>query len=329
MAERVVLHVGYWKSGSTSLQQTLLNHRGALAGKGVYFPATPLRRHRFVVDAFHTTPGELIWNMRRRRNEADVLEQRRQIGLNFLTNQLRASAAQTLILSCENYVALPIASLRALRDRLLQETDDIRIAVYLRHPIAHARSAIQEWIKQGQTTLKEITAEPFVYPFRAELQNLSDVFGQDNVQVKALEPAVLYRGSIVSDILHLARPEVCFEGMFEEVRANSSLSMEALLIADAFAELYPSLLPDGTSNAARGRVDFLHGIKGGPIMLDPAFEAGIDALAQDDLAVLKETWGVTLSAPPAVAQPLWGVETRHALARTLNQISLHSSAQDR
>jgi hypothetical protein len=322
MIKRVVLHVGYWKCGSTSLQETLLKHRAILASHGLHFPATPLRRHRFVVDAFHPNPQELIWNLRRHVNEPDVLAQRRKIGLTFLTNQLRASKGKVLLLSCENYVALPSEALTALRDRLRQETDDIQIAVYLRHPVAHARSAIQEWVKQGQATLEEITHEPFVYPFREELENLGTVFGYENVHVKPLERSELRGGSIVQDILHLAQPETCFENLFEEARANTSLSMEGLLIADELAKMFPSRLKGGDLNSERGPREFLHQIEGSPIILDQKFEEAIVALAQDDLKALKNTWGVTLQMPPRVGGPLWGTGTRRSLARVLNNMSL-------
>lgn len=319
---RVVLHVGFWKCGSTTLQETLRANARGLAECGLIYPDAPALRQRRVIDAFHSDPASLFWNANNGVGDAAVLARNRAAGLKFLNRHMHLARGKVLLLSSEHLIAMPEGDLARLRDHLRARTGDLRVAVYVRHPVAHARSAVQERVKQGVATLADERAGARPYPLRREIEKLVAVFGRKGVVVRALDRATLKEGQIAADFLELAAPGQVPEGLIRDRVANRSLSAEGLALADALARTAPAF-ENGARNPARGARDWLHGVTGAPVRLDPAWENRIDRLGRDDLAWLKQEWGIEL-ARPARPPPggIWSPEAIASLAETLNRLSL-------
>ncbi len=323
---QVVLHVGFWKCGSTTLQETLRANAGALARHGLIYPEAPVLRQRRVIDAFHSDPASLFWNRNNAVTDPAVLDQRRAAGLKFLNRHLHLARGKTLLLSSEHLIAMPDGDLARLRDHLLGRAQSLHVVVYVRHPVAHARSAVQERVKQGVATLTGERAQARPYPLRREIEKLVAVFGRQGVVVRALDRSTLAGSQITTDFLDVAAPGQVPEGLIRDIVSNQSLSAEGLALADALARVAPAF-SDGVRNPARGARDWLHAVEGAPVSLAPAWEDRIDRLGRDDLAWLKREWDITLPRPP-LAPPgeMWSPGAITSLAETLNRLSLAAGA---
>ncbi len=319
---QVVLHVGFWKCGSTTLQESLRASSADLARYGLIYPEAPVLRQRRVIDAFHSDPASLFWNRNNGITDPAVLEQNRAAGLTFLNRHMHLARGKTLLMSSEHFIAMPEPDLARLRDHLCARTDRLRAVVYVRHPVAHARSAVQERVKQGVTTVAEERKTPRAYPLRQEIEKLVAVFGRDGVSVRPLERAKLAGGQITRDFLTIAAPGRVPDDAIRDLVANRSLSMEALALADALAASEPAFCGTGR-NPGRGSRDWLHDIDGAPVTLEAAWEDRIEALGRADLAWLKQEWGIDLPRPRRAAPDgLWSPKAVSSLANALNRLSL-------
>lgn len=130
----VVLHIGPHKTGTTYIQENLVNNRAALAQAGVVYP-----------DVFRTplSPGHNAIN----RALTDDPEGSHAI-LAALAAELQAKG-QTAILSAENMSLMDDAALAALRRGL--EPLPVHVVVYLRARGPAIWSQWQEHVKFGET----------------------------------------------------------------------------------------------------------------------------------------------------------------------------------
>lgn len=139
--QRLVLHLGLHKTGSTHLQHHLARHRGALAERGVLVPKTgwdnrpPLRRGAL-------TGHQGLAAALRSGDEAPFTE---------LAREIRQSRAHDVVLSCEN-LAFPTHARRAdLIERLADRLgfDRVEIVALARRPDAQAESFYRETVLNG------------------------------------------------------------------------------------------------------------------------------------------------------------------------------------
>jgi len=207
---RCVLHVGMYKTGTTSIQQSLRNFederfvyanygghpnhtRALFALLGLDHPESP-------------APGG--------RETAKALARFRQC--------MAAARGRTLVLSGEGIVALPPAPLVRLREILHERFDEIAVIAAVREPVGFMTSAFQQRVKrQHRDHIQMLKYRSYRNTFR----KFDDVFGRQNVTLWKFDPATYPGGCAVRDFctrLGIALPESRI------VRLNSSISREAL-----------------------------------------------------------------------------------------------------
>lgn len=79
MFDTCYLHIGPPKTGTTSLQRTLLKNAAVLERSSVIFP-TQAPNHKFVVSAFMQNPAAFDFNKLRKLN-AEAIEREREEAL--------------------------------------------------------------------------------------------------------------------------------------------------------------------------------------------------------------------------------------------------------
>jgi hypothetical protein len=131
-APAVVLHIGPHKTGTTYIQQNLLNNRAALAQAGVVYPDT------FLMLAGHNAINRAVTDDPEGSHAA----------LTALVADLQANG-QIAVLSAENMSLMDDAALAALRRGL--EPLPVHVVVYLRARGPAIWSQWQEYIKFGDT----------------------------------------------------------------------------------------------------------------------------------------------------------------------------------
>lgn len=166
-----LIHVGFEKTGTTSIQESLFLNRSYLLTKGLFFPnfeigGKPLGRNSCHILQSVTKKYSQIdpfWKLD--RSPRDL----RNFGVALLDGLIRDfynSGCSTLLLSSE---LLPGPYLASLCDILRQDVGQLRGVVYLRAPVPRFRSRFQQALRGGR--LRNGTEHFLLQPRITELQD--------------------------------------------------------------------------------------------------------------------------------------------------------------
>lgn len=196
---KLLLHIGPFKTGTSSVQAALHANRDSLAARGIYVPdlsgafgAHGIRAWPalFLGDKPLSDPMlALPWETPQavRRQSADFLD------------RLEAEATgDVLCLSSEFLSIAP--DVEALRDRLHRITPDITVLAYVRGPRSLFTSQIQQQIRGGKT-LSELPLPQGRGGFqRRAITRFMEAFGRDALEVRHFHRDNLAGGDVVEDL---------------------------------------------------------------------------------------------------------------------------------
>ena len=169
-ANRLVLHLGMHKTGSTFLQHQLQAHTKALAKAGVLVPQTGLARQDNPL-----RPGATAGH----QGLIAALRQDDPVVWASLGREIRRSGAQTVVISAENMLFPTAPDRTALIERLLDRLsgfDQIDVLAFVRRPEHYVEHFWREWVADGAAAGAQ-TLEAFMVDHAANLTNLPDLFG--------------------------------------------------------------------------------------------------------------------------------------------------------
>jgi hypothetical protein len=275
MAKKLILHIGVWKTATTTIQKELFRNRLALKADGVYYPGFQANctflLHKYKKNLVqHTT-------VKQSKKSLDaIMQDAHRLYDEFITESLGCDVA---VLSSEFYLDFSLNEIQRLKLELSELFSEIEIIVYIRDPIKHAISAVNEQVKQGHYRLNEaydIHSKP------TEIERVllwSDVFGKDNMIVRSFEEAVRIKGGIVRDFKQALNITSEFNSDLSEVETNQSLTLPAVLLSDF-------LMEKGVCSPREGYIkDFLESIPG------PVFSASttfLDKVKDYSLSTLEK-----------------------------------------
>ncbi|TDK50897.1 hypothetical protein [Antarcticimicrobium luteum] len=244
--KRLFLHIGFNKTGSTSLQKTLARNAGALAEQGILYPYDPqapyMQRWQHAPLAAAVPGRTLSWLVPKKR--ATLTE-----AFPTLRGRLEHGAFETLLLSSEGFgeTAMGQEKIRWLKRQF--PGFDISVIAYIRRQDAYFLSAYQEGIKAGRT-------RPFDFADHADAKDLyfgrrlapwRAVFGSEKVIVRPFDPQVWPEGELFFDFLRTIGADTA--AMTPEPPENEGLDYRAV---EFMRQL--NLLESGTQAAALPRV---------------------------------------------------------------------------
>ncbi len=231
--KRCWLHVGMHKTGSTSIQETLVRANGSgnwrllrvggrpNMGKAIcgMFSAQPLK---------HSFYSKLGYTEARIQREKQTIRRR-------LERALQGCTEETVIISAEALSALlKVEEVQAMKEFLEPFCEEIRVIGYVRSPVSFKNSIFQEAVKHGKG--KFDIAEVKVN-YRRRFKKFDDVFGRENVILRKFDPASFPHHCIVADFCQQIGIE---EPPREAVqRTNESLTREACGILYAYRKFGP------------------------------------------------------------------------------------------
>lgn len=268
------LHAGTNKTGTTSLQQTLAASRPFLAQNGYDYPRLdegPEFNHHGLIYAL--------------KRSTDAFA-RTVAGFGA------GAAERRLVLSSEVVQNLNLREKKEFVAGIIRPGEDVRVVVYLRHPVDWAASAAQQAIKMRSRTYDEVCREPPIYPFRAQLEQWAGVVGRERMVVREFARDALVGGDVVDDVLHQIGAAALIGGI-TRVKANESITAPA---ARALSEVC-RLARERTQPAGLSLGPLLR--MGGPKFALPDWTVGyIQAATQADIAWLAERWGIAFDNAP-------------------------------
>lgn len=251
MSKKLYLHIGFWKTGTTTIQENLFKNRKILAGEDICYPSIS-SNHTFLPSAFHPNPDKYIVAKSMGVFGADLKEWHSKSLLDF---EKEIENFNTVIVSSEFLLDLPKPSIQKLKKYLSNFFTEIKVIVYLRYPIEHLASAINEQVKQGHYSLEkayEIHSKGAEY---IKLRSWINVFGKENFDIRSFDKSDLISADLLKDFFSITsindKDFVRLDG-----NMNTSLSHAAVLIADKILTRHPSF------SKKRGDTNYLYKIKG-------------------------------------------------------------------
>lgn len=234
--KRVLVHIGTWKTGTTTLQRSVLKAARTGQLSGVSYPDFGSANHGQLMLLFQD-PADLPRTLRQRYLATDkAYEQHKKRIRRRLNMALRGS--DRVILSTENFSDLSRREVEAFKAELdAAGVEEVLVSMYVREPAAIYKSFVQQVCKASHRVLQP---HEFHYEFKAIIENWKSVFG-DGVRVGAFAQDQLLNGCIVADFSQ----QICaFFGTaslsIEAVHQNESMTLEALAILRRYREIFLS-----------------------------------------------------------------------------------------
>lgn len=224
--KRLYLHIGFNKTGSTSLQQCLCQNRATLEASGYLYPGAA--QDSYVQNQQHTplaaslTGRDILWLTPRKRDTLDR-------ALPDLLTAIEASPAEAVILSSEAFGGLDVteAQLQQMAGKLAGF--DLRILAYIRRQDSYFLSTYQEDIKNGGQHLFQFKryAANRQLAFGQRLAPWRAVFGAERVIVRPFDHRFWPEGRLEYDFLDaIGAPRDDIRPL--EKPANESLDVQTL-----------------------------------------------------------------------------------------------------
>lgn len=288
--DRLILHAGMHKTGSTSLQNALSSG----AGENVHVMRLGQPNHSAPCIALFAENPEQHFSFRRQGLGVDDLATKRQDLETRVRRQLRNRPEDTFVLSAEWLSTASEAALNRLKDRFCPHFKTTTVYAYIRPPADFMRSSLQQNIKTG--------AQKFSmhWPnYRERFERLDRVFGQENVALRPYLPAAMERGDIVQDFAKWSNIAISND---VAARRNSSMSAPALALIACYRRNSKTPVKSPESRK-RDRQIFaeLIALDGPKFALCPQVVSQEIAAHGDDLAWIEARLGWALSPAAEIA----------------------------
>jgi len=316
----IILHIGFPKTATTSLQLALKAHQVELAEAGICYP---------LIDTDFKQRYLKLFDQKGQQNQSAQAEL--QLSLDKMTAAIAQADCQHVVLSCEELtnfmmMAFSPSNLRGMRDRLSTIDKDIRLVVYVRNPSDFYLSILQERLKRHGGTLEP---EQFQNRFAKIIRLYEDIF-ETSAIVREFHPSRLVDGDIVTDFFDATGLTGVDTSNWPAVTSNESISPEVLLALDLARR---ELDPEATRTTYRfaesellwrrmRRMADEAGLARKPVLFKSAHDAVV-AANQADTELLHARYGITFApgkyvdAEPEIAEAdrISGIESIMAVDR--------------
>ena len=236
--QRIILHAGLHKTGTTSVQENCFRHRDLLLQHGVEYPVFSFRERQIInhsdplAGVFSSRPR--AYGMARRQGVEDDPAEASTAFTGQLNKILAEPRGTTLLLSAEMVSDFNANDMQALRRRLQDATDDFHVIAYVRSPQSSLASILQQRALAGSA----VDPHKLVNLVGQRFKRLRQGFG-DILQLYNFHEAAVEDGGLVGHFFRaLGLPQATVDGL-EFSRANPKMPMEAYRLMQAINRAYP------------------------------------------------------------------------------------------
>jgi hypothetical protein len=260
----IYLHIGSTKTGSTSIQEFMVNNAQVLRNKGVYYPAflgdkrlnvsNHTRLVGYAINADKSNVTKISLGM---CNINESIKFRMWFEELFKSKVFHKD--RTYVMSNEHCSALltNIEEIQRLYDLLSSTGHVIKIIFYAREQVSYLLSSYSTHLKNGSTSDLGYPSPHAIndkYNYLSIMNKWATVFGHDNVIVRIFERESLIKGDVIHDFLSVVGGEYFdLDGLVFENIKNEALGTKSALFMKHFNKLFPRLV-DGKLNRNRGRI---------------------------------------------------------------------------
>jgi hypothetical protein len=272
--KRAILHIGTEKTGTTSIQKFLYENRIKLGANGMLFPASAgfISNQNLVVYGKQSPEPDLA-PPSLDVNDAEELAAWKETFAQEHCSEVLAFQARhqdsTLIYSAEHLQSrlTSVAEIKRVARLLRPLFDEVEVVVYLRRQDLYALSAHSTSVRGGKRegfSFETINAQGPYYNYRLLLENWSEVFGEEAIQVRLFEKSRLVGHDVVSDFQSVTSINDLGLDLVSPDSVNEALSFTALCVLREFNKLDESdsrLLGYSKSDVRSYLLDAVQGIQ--------------------------------------------------------------------
>ena len=199
MPEKLILHIGANKTGSSAIQRFLSTNSLALREEGIVVPDNEFQVAD-KIQGYHVFGFQKLFQ--------NPLEGRGQLGDAIAEVDAAFPGASTILLSAENLTANPVAP--SLFEDLV-ESYDVRVIIYIRRQDEYVLSSWQQWTSKVRADFWAwlVSVVGTLGDWRAYLENWEAVIPREKITVRIFEKPRLVEGDVVADfhsMLGVSRP---------------------------------------------------------------------------------------------------------------------------
>lgn len=248
--KKAILHIGTEKTGTTSIQKFLFENRIKLAVNGMLFPATAgfISNQNLVVYGKQSPEPDLAPPSLDVENAADLADWKELFAQEHCSEVLafqQRHVDSTLIYSAEHLQSrlTTVGEIKRIARLLRPLFDQIEVVVYLRRQDLYALSAYSTSVRGGKQesfSFETINAQGPYYDYRLLLENWSEVFGPEALQVRLFEKSRLIGNDVVSDFASITKISKLKLDLAKPSSVNEALSFTALCVLREFNTLAES-----------------------------------------------------------------------------------------
>jgi hypothetical protein len=227
----LVLHLGMGKTGTSTIQFFLRDHRDDLASQGLLYPATPGRgRHHKLslsVKPLRELERSPEWS---RVDQEDPAKFRRRFRRRLM-EEVAESGLSRVLLSDEVLFGSSDPVLRRLGRWTSGIARTKRVLVYLRRQDDHMVSRYQEEVKVGEVRrLEAWSRQPMrsLYDYYARLRKVQERLAPADVEVRRYERDRFPGGSVLEDFLEAIGVDLSVAGSAGGGDRNVGLDAESV-----------------------------------------------------------------------------------------------------
>jgi len=302
MATTLYLHVGFQKTGSSSIQHALYNHREDLEDLGYYYPKDWRFNHNFLFSMFCNAPEDFYENIFHKRTLEEIEAYHAALKKSFI-NEIKDKTINNLILSAEDLSMLEKEGLVRLKAFFSELFPDItfKVVVSIRDALSYISSDIQQRIKSGHD---RFPLEEFHDLYRVRLEKYIEIFGVENITLYKFEDAIHYEKGFVSYFLKQIGMDESASEIVGDYKSNEAISYAAADLLRYINSQKPLLVSRkieedryfGLDNGRYfGDTQILEELEGAKFNLEMDELQAIQSFITPDIAWLKEHFDVEYS----------------------------------
>lgn len=246
MEKEFIIHIGFNKTGTTSIQNMLYTNAKWLLNHGIYYSRICKNHGRFLHSMFMDQPEKKPVNIKEGYNTHEKAIKLNQQFENTLNHDLKNPKITKVIFSGEALSTFSSHELKRFSKWLYSHTNKITIICCTRNPISWFNSQAQEGLKRRTRDINTICnalCSEKVDSAMKRLQNYASYFGKENILVYDFDK---HKHRLYGKFLECCHIKQSISNKLQEKltkKHNESLSLEAGLLLDQLNRLRP--LPPG------------------------------------------------------------------------------------
>ncbi|CAD5943774.1 hypothetical protein NO758_02084 [Planktothrix agardhii] len=196
---KVLVHIGYHKTGTSSLQKSLKISRSILAENGFLYPILDNKnQHWPLFPNFIDTPENhhLFKSMGIKSKDINNWLQKR---IKELDEQIASFNGHTCILSAEDFSIIPSFLIPKFKMFLTDRFDSVKIIAYIRPAEDLYCSQLQQQAKAGKNVFITFPVPGKNSSIKAKISKYVEEFGLEQISVVKFSHDSLYEGDVVRD----------------------------------------------------------------------------------------------------------------------------------